>query len=76
MWVYIQTESFTDEEGTLFLNFSVGFYNPSGAFVSDSDHGDRSSAREQVNYLNGGLGALARPTILHEIAKWEDDDEG
>jgi hypothetical protein len=56
MWVYIQTESYTDEDGTVYENFSVGFYDPDGVFESDSDHGDRSYARARVNYLNGGDG--------------------
>jgi hypothetical protein len=54
MWVYIKTEGFTDEDGILHQVYTVGFYNPSGAFVSDSEHGDRISARDRVNYLNGG----------------------
>lgn len=45
MYVYIQTEPGL---------FTVGFYDPSGKWHSDSDHSSRAEARHQVAYLNGG----------------------
>lgn len=44
-WVYIQTEL------TL---WTVGFYDPSGTWHPDSDHGSPDEASERVHYLNGG----------------------
>lgn len=33
--------------------FTVGFYDPRGAWHSDSDHDSRQSAAARVAYLNG-----------------------
>jgi len=44
-YVYIKTDK---------LLWTVGFYNPSGDWVSESDHGTPSLAAERVHYLNGG----------------------
>lgn len=45
MWVYIESEPGL---------FTVGYYNPSGKWIPDSDHDSRESATKKVNYLNGG----------------------
>jgi len=45
MWVYIQS----DKE-----LWTVGFYNPSGTWVSESDHNCKQDAAQRVHYLNGG----------------------
>ena len=45
MWVYIESEHNL---------WTVGFYAPDGKWNHDSDHDTRESARERVNYLNGG----------------------
>lgn len=34
--------------------FTVGFYDPSGEFVPESDHPTRDAAAERAHYLNGG----------------------
>ena len=34
--------------------WTVGFYNPSGKFQPESDHGSPDAAAERVHYLNGG----------------------
>jgi len=44
-WVYIRTEP---------RLWTVGFYDPSGKFQTDSDHSDREEAAQRVHYLNGG----------------------
>ena len=49
-WVYIETEPGV---------FTVGFYDPSGEWHSDSDHATRKAAASRVNYLNGGTVSLA-----------------
>ena len=54
MYVYIQTERWTDEKGVRRDVYTVGFYKPDGRFESDSDHDDRDAARAMVHYLNGG----------------------
>jgi hypothetical protein len=34
--------------------WTVGFYNPVGKFVPESDHESEASAAARVHYLNGG----------------------
>lgn len=34
--------------------YTVGFYNPDGEWVAESDHKDSEQASERVHYLNGG----------------------
>lgn len=34
--------------------YTVGFYGPSGQWISDSDHETADAAAARVNYLNGG----------------------
>lgn len=43
-WVYLELE------GPV---FTVGFYDPNGRWVPESDYADREEAAERVNYLNG-----------------------
>lgn len=44
MWVYIISEPHL---------FTVGFYDPSGKWHSDSDHDTRESAAARCAFLNG-----------------------
>lgn len=44
MWIYIETEHNL---------WTVGYYDPAGKFVTDSDHESRDGARARVAYLNG-----------------------
>jgi hypothetical protein len=46
-WVYIQSEPGL---------WTVGFYNPDGIWISESDHDSKVAAAERVHYLNGGRG--------------------
>lgn len=53
-YVYIQSErpsAYSDGVWT------VGFYDPSGAWVPESDHGSAADAADRVHYLNGGAKA-------------------
>ncbi len=45
MYVYIESE-----KGL----WTVGFYTPSGEWISESDHSDRDNAARRIHYLNGG----------------------
>ena len=45
MWVYKRTEPGL---------WTVGFYDPSGKWVPESDHGSPGEAAARVAYLNGG----------------------
>lgn len=45
MYVYIESEHEV---------YTVGFYDPAGEFISESDHYDTQKAAERVRYLNGG----------------------
>ena len=44
-WVYIKSESGT---------YTVGFFDPSGNWHSDSDWPSSEKAARRVHYLNGG----------------------
>jgi hypothetical protein len=46
MWVYVRSEPEL---------WTVGFYDPRGAWHSDSDHTDRESAARRCAYLNGNV---------------------
>ena len=46
MYVYIQTEFSPDL-------WTVGFYDPQGKWVSESDHKDQDAAAARVSWLNG-----------------------
>ena len=52
MYVYIQTE-FAGRDGATNHLWTVGFYDPTGKFHSDSDHADSEKAADRVAYLNG-----------------------
>lgn len=52
MYVYVKTEPGL---------WTVGFYNPRGDWVSESDHGSKNEAAARVSYLNGGLSNDAPP---------------
>jgi len=45
MWVYIKSEPNL---------WTVGYYNPNGEWIPDSDHDEKYKASERVHYLNGG----------------------
>ena len=45
MWIYIQSEPW---------HWTVGFYDPSGKFVPESDWESTDKAAARVHYLNGG----------------------
>jgi len=57
-YVYIQSEPGL---------FTVGFYDPSGRWQAESDHGSRGEAADRVAYLNGtaALEARAGAARLH-----------
>ena len=48
MYVYIESEH--NAWGSL---YTVGFYNPSGKWIPESDHDNKEDAAKRVNYLNG-----------------------
>jgi hypothetical protein len=45
MYVYIRSES---------QLWTVGFYNPDGEWIPESDWDSPEDAAKRVNYLNGG----------------------
>ncbi len=63
-YVYIETESWTDEKGVRHKEFTTGFYKPDGKFEADGDYDDREYAARRVNYLNGGIDQ-DYPTMVH-----------
>ena len=54
MWVYLLSEKgYCEDVGDWYL-YTVGFYDPSGKWQSESDHGTKEEAAARVHYLNGG----------------------
>ena len=47
MYVYIRSEPGL---------WTVGFYDPDGEWIPESDWGSAEEAAERVHYLNGGIG--------------------
>lgn len=45
MYVYIQSEQ---------MIWTVGFFDPNGKWMSESDHSNSEDASKRVHYLNGG----------------------
>lgn len=60
MYVYIQSEKggFYGDE-ILPPLYTVGHYDPSGKWISESDHTTPEAAAARVHYLNGGTRELA-----------------
>jgi len=54
-WVYIQSER---GEHPL---WTVGFYDPTGRWMPESDWGSREEAADRVHYLNGSPTERSRP---------------
>jgi len=44
--------------------FTVGFYDPSGEFMPESDHSSAESAAARVNFLNGGESDMLRQITI------------
>ena len=55
MYVYIETEHNVGPNGENL--YTVGFYDPSGKWVPESDYNDRNEAAARVAYLNGNTNA-------------------
>lgn len=53
MYVYIESERFRDDGGYVRVLYTVGFYDPSGKWVAESDHDAAEKAAARVHYLNG-----------------------
>jgi len=54
--------------------WTVGFYNPDGEFITDSDHDSKEDAAKRVHYLNGG--SPVAPDMLEsleELYGWMSD---
>lgn len=45
MWVYLRTEPGL---------WTVGYYDPEGEWIPESDHDSKEAAAERVHWLNGG----------------------
>lgn len=56
MWVYIQSSI----DPPL---WTVGFYDPQGTWVAESDHASSEAAAKRVNYLNGASVNTAYPAV-------------
>jgi hypothetical protein len=60
-WVYIQSETGPDPLWT------VGFFDPKGNWIPESDHGTSEEAAIRAHWLNGG------DTFVH-LNPAQDDD--
>lgn len=54
MYVYKVTVRYTDDKGFSRNLYTVGYYEPDGTWIPESDHNDTERAAERVHYLNGG----------------------
>lgn len=52
MYVYRESERWQDKGYTHVL-YTVGYYEPSGDWMPESDYDDREEAAKRVAYLNG-----------------------
>jgi len=72
MYVYILSEKgYGEDVGDWYL-YTVGFYDPSGKWQSDSDHSAKEEAAARVHYLNGGN---VTETITNDDEAERDDEE-
>ena len=53
-YVYLETENWVDDDGQRRHLYTVGFYDPRGRFIAESDHEDKGKAAQRVAWLNGG----------------------
>ena len=53
MYVYIESERVQGDDGFTRVNYTVGFYDPSGDWRPESDHGSPEEAARRVAWLNG-----------------------
>jgi hypothetical protein len=53
MYVYIESERVQADDGFTRVNYTVGFYDPSGHWRPESDHGSPEDAARRVAWLNG-----------------------
>lgn len=68
MYVYLKSEP---------ALWTVGFYDPAGAWHAESDHDSPQAAAARVAYLNGDRQADYQPLIEAAqavIARWETGD--
>jgi hypothetical protein len=54
MYVYKESERWSDGQGFVHVLHTVGFYTPDGEWEPESDHSSESHAAARVAYLNGG----------------------
>ena len=52
MYVYIESEHWNDGKGTHCL-WTVGFYDPTGKWIAESDQSTSEDAAKRVAWLNG-----------------------
>jgi len=50
MYVYMLSES----DGQGHRLYTVGYYDPRGNWIPESDHEDKEAAARRVSFLNGG----------------------
>lgn len=60
MYVYMRTEQSPYEL------YTVGFYDPQGKWITDSDYNKAEEAAERVHYLNGGAESSTKGSSVYE----------
>lgn len=63
MYVYIRSEPDL---------YTVGYYNPEGRWMPESDHENREEAARRVHYLNGGTGCDFPSKVERKRLRLED----
>lgn len=64
---YVYLENINEPHGST-ARFTVGFYQPDGAWNPESDWRTSEEAARRVNYLNGGGGLPQRATLSEREA--------
>lgn len=66
-WVYTHTEENI---------WTVGFYDPLGEWITESDHDTPEGAARRVHYLNGGTDLSAERRIATTLTRHANPEEG
>jgi hypothetical protein len=73
MYVYKESEHYTDEHGYTQVLYTVGYYDPSGKWVSESDHDTSEKAAERVAWLNGSRPQEVAQSIQQDLGEEENE---
>ena len=62
--MYVYHTEYIDYSPGIPVKWDVGYYDPSGVWVSESVHDTEKSAADRVSYLNGGKIKLDKWSVV------------